>query len=228
MQITIQRFRQFVASSSGVKLLSIGGRSAFEITERGSGFVVTLASGKSRNISGSNVERVLAIFNRTGSVTTTDYHDVTTNGSYLLAILRTIGKAAGGASTGAGDPAPSARAVEEGRRVPSYHLRLERDPGIVRRKKSDVMRALGCLRCECCGFDFTDFYGDLGCGFAECHHRVWLSDTPPETLRLTQTSDLAVVCANCHRMLHRHRGVDVDGLRRIVAGRRKGFGIQGA
>ncbi|MBT3031446.1 MAG: HNH endonuclease [Candidatus Thiodiazotropha sp. (ex Lucina pensylvanica)] len=51
------------------------------------------------------------------------------------------------------------------------------------------------------GFDFSEKYGKLGEGFAECHHTK-----PPSTLKpgeKTKLSDLAVVCSNCHRMLHR-------------------------
>jgi serine/threonine protein kinase len=60
---------------------------------------------------------------------------------------------------------------------------------------------LGRLACEACGFDFAQVYGKLGEGFIECHHTK-----PVSKLRKgdkTKLSDLALVCANCHRMLHR-------------------------
>jgi hypothetical protein len=60
----------------------------------------------------------------------------------------------------------------------------------------------GVLRCEVprCGFEFTEKYGDLGVGFAEVHHLQQLAVGGP---RATGLGDLAVVCANCHRMIHR-------------------------
>ena len=61
----------------------------------------------------------------------------------------------------------------------------------------------GRLRCEVssCGFDFEEKYGELGRGFAEVHHRTPLSVT--DSPAVTTLSDLAVVCSNCHSMLHR-------------------------
>jgi predicted HNH restriction endonuclease len=74
------------------------------------------------------------------------------------------------------------------------------------KKITDVMqRNDGHLICEVphCGFDFHTQYGELGVGFVEVHHRKPLSQAPrrSQSIRL---SDLAVVCANCHRMIHRH------------------------
>ena len=62
--------------------------------------------------------------------------------------------------------------------------------------------------CEVCAFNFLDHYGDIGKEFAECHHKNPLSERPREmwTHAVTTTlADVAVVCANCHRMLHRER-----------------------
>jgi hypothetical protein len=62
----------------------------------------------------------------------------------------------------------------------------------------------GALRCEVpgCGFEFEKMYGVLGKNFAEIHHLKPLSDQPGP--RRPKLADLAVVCANCHRMIHRH------------------------
>jgi 5-methylcytosine-specific restriction protein A len=59
------------------------------------------------------------------------------------------------------------------------------------------------LRCEVpgCGFDFEAVYGELGRDYAQVHHLKPLGDrTKPS---LTKLDDLAVVCANCHAMIHR-------------------------
>ncbi len=61
---------------------------------------------------------------------------------------------------------------------------------------------LGTLKCEVagCGFDFEQTYGRLGAGFVEVHHRRGLARSGPTKTKL---ADLAIVCANCHRMIHR-------------------------
>jgi 5-methylcytosine-specific restriction protein A len=61
----------------------------------------------------------------------------------------------------------------------------------------------GRLICEVpnCGFDFYAKYGELGAGFAEVHHKKPLSEAPDKG-RIVRLADLAIVCANCHRMIH--------------------------
>jgi 5-methylcytosine-specific restriction enzyme A len=90
--------------------------------------------------------------------------------------------------------------AEEGRLLTRLHVRRERNASIVRRKKEAEMRMHGRLVCEICGFDFASRYGDLGTGFIEAHHILPLAAARPATTRL---ADLALVCSNCHRMLHR-------------------------
>ena len=59
----------------------------------------------------------------------------------------------------------------------------------------------GKLFCECCEFDFQLRYGDRGHDFIEAHHSIPIARSGLGTnLRVT---DLRMVCANCHRMLHR-------------------------
>ncbi len=91
----------------------------------------------------------------------------------------------------------------EGRILTTLHKRRERNPKLAQKKKNNVMRREGRLACEVCGFDFKEVYGDLGKGFAECHHRVALFRLAE--MHATRLEDLAIVCANCHRILHRSR-----------------------
>ncbi|TFH47552.1 MAG: hypothetical protein E4H01_08075 [Lysobacterales bacterium] len=69
--------------------------------------------------------------------------------------------------------------------------------------QSDVLSETGTLACEAWGFDFRERYGDLGQEFAECHHEKPLSELKPG--ERTKIRDLRIVCANCHRMIHRPR-----------------------
>ncbi len=60
----------------------------------------------------------------------------------------------------------------------------------------------GRLRCEVprCDFDFEETYGELGQGYAHVHHLRPLSAS--DSVIETRLDDLAVVCANCHAMIH--------------------------
>ncbi len=62
----------------------------------------------------------------------------------------------------------------------------------------------GQLECEVpgCGFNFFRVYGELGRDFAHVHHRRPLAD---RKRRETTLDDLAIVCANCHAMIHKDR-----------------------
>lgn len=92
--------------------------------------------------------------------------------------------------------------VREGRKLLVQHLRSERNVSLIRQLKRQRMAAnAGHLPCELCGFDFLERYGSLGAGFAEAHHKTSLSKAPQGGVRTT-FSDLAIVCSNCHRMLH--------------------------
>ena len=73
----------------------------------------------------------------------------------------------------------------------------------------------GALSCEACGFDFVVKYGESGDGFAECHHKIPLADSAYTTTRL---EDLAILCANCHRMVHvRKPMLAVDELKSLMS-----------
>jgi hypothetical protein len=116
-----------------------------------------------------------------------------------------------GAST---EPPGDEEAFVEGREVLILHRSKERNAKVVRMKKQATLSTTGCLQCEACAFDFQKTYGTLGAGFAECHHRTPLRELTEQTR--TKLSDLAIVCANCHRMLHRRRDLTVELLKEIV------------
>ncbi len=100
---------------------------------------------------------------------------------------------------------------EEGGVLMRLHKRYERDPKLVREKRK-AAAATGNLACEVCGFDFKATYGELGVGYIEVHHTK-----PVHTLMVgtkTKLDDLAMLCANCHRMAHRKRQpLSLDAIR---------------
>lgn len=109
------------------------------------------------------------------------------------------------ASPGQGRPAPDPiqpdlkdLSLEEIRRY-RYHRRIERNS----RLASEAKRIHG-YRCQVCRFDFEERYGELGHEYIEAHHLTPLADLPiGRALRLSPRDDFAVVCANCHGMIHR-------------------------
>jgi 5-methylcytosine-specific restriction protein A len=111
----------------------------------------------------------------------------------------------------------------EGAVLTRLHLQRERNHRAVERKKQQVLQQTGSLSCEACGFDFEKVYDALGRGFAECHHLILLTDLP--LARATKLDDLAIVCSNCHRMLHRSRPIcSIPELRSLV--HRAALGIE--
>lgn len=92
-------------------------------------------------------------------------------------------------------------AVKEGSRQWIQHFSRERRSEVVTAKKAQVLKTTGSLKCEVCEFDFKERYGAIGEGFCEVHHKVPLSSLDEETE--TKLEDLAVLCSNCHRMIHR-------------------------
>jgi hypothetical protein len=84
----------------------------------------------------------------------------------------------------------------EGKKRLLIHLSRERDRRLVVRKK----KSSPSLACEVCGFSFASVYGRLAADYCEVHHLVPLAEAEAEVK--TSLKDLAVVCANCHRVIH--------------------------
>lgn len=105
--------------------------------------------------------------------------------------------------------------AKEGQSYWALHLRRERNQQIVDAKKKQVLLENRVLACEACGFDFGNKYGVLGDDFCEVHHKNPLA-AAGDGVR-TELADLAIVCSNCHRMLHRNSNtLSVDTLRILV------------
>ena len=118
----------------------------------------------------------------------------------------------------AGEPEeePGLEDAPEGRLLTQVHRTRERNRALVKRKKAEVMREKGCLACEACGFDFLARYGERGDGFIECHHLVPVRDLRPGAR--TRMTDLALLCSNCHRMVHvRSPWLTLAELRQMLA-----------
>jgi 5-methylcytosine-specific restriction protein A len=91
--------------------------------------------------------------------------------------------------------------VKEGQVLYKLHKVRERDRKIIEAKKKKVLKEKGELKCEACDFDFEITYGELGKGYIECHHIIPLSNF--QVNKETTLDDLALLCSNCHRMIHK-------------------------
>ena len=65
-------------------------------------------------------------------------------------------------------------------------------------------------KCQVCDFDFEKSYGSWGKEFAEVHHVKPLAELKGEEQITDPKTDLAILCANCHRMVHRKKGMTLS------------------
>ena len=107
----------------------------------------------------------------------------------------------------------------EGNSVTIYqHKRRERSRKLVIDKKKKFMEMHGKLFCEACNFNFGEVYGERGNGFIECHHIKPVSQMKEN--EKTNLDDLALVCANCHRMIHTEQPwLTMNELKLILTGK---------
>jgi predicted HNH restriction endonuclease len=102
----------------------------------------------------------------------------------------------------------------EGRLLFRQHRLRERDSRLTAEKKRHA-QLNDQFHCAVCHFSFLRTYGET---YIECHHTMPISKGE----RISRLEDLALVCSNCHRMLHRLIGDDfpsVDQLRQLIAER---------
>lgn len=91
----------------------------------------------------------------------------------------------------------------EGKLKLKQHLVRERNPEVIKLAKERYLQRHGKLICEVCTFDFKEHYGDIGEGYIEGHHTKPIMEMAEN--EVTKVEDIALVCSNCHRMLHRRR-----------------------
>lgn len=94
------------------------------------------------------------------------------------------------------------------------HRRIDRHP-----KASLEAKKYHGTTCQACGFSFGDRYGELGKGFIEAHHLKPLSSLAEGVaVAYDVATDFAVLCANCHRMIHRTQDPsDLSSFKALIA-----------
>jgi len=89
------------------------------------------------------------------------------------------------------------------------HKRIERNARLAKEAK----RILG-YNCTLCGFNFEKMYGEIGHHYIEAHHLTPISELKGKQVLLNPKKDFTVLCANCHRMIHRCDAPhDVEGFK---------------
>lgn len=99
----------------------------------------------------------------------------------------------------------------------TWQRRLERDSRAARFAKAHHGH-----KCQACEMSFAQEYGDIGHEFIEAHHLVPVAEIEPESERVYGPEEFAVLCSNCHRMIHRWpdrfdpRPWELEAFRRMV------------
>jgi len=94
------------------------------------------------------------------------------------------------------------------------HRIRERKPEVVRKAKDNFLKKHGRLFCQACGFDFKKVYGVRGTDFIEGHHTKLVSEMKDG--EKTKVEDIALICSNCHRMIHRKPLLNVEELAELI------------
>lgn len=89
--------------------------------------------------------------------------------------------------------------AEEGRQIRRYSNYYERDSGL--RAAAISIHGRDCM---VCGFNFETTYGERGEDFIEVHHLRPIASFGKRRL-VSPMKHMAVVCSNCHRMIHRRK-----------------------
>jgi 5-methylcytosine-specific restriction endonuclease McrA len=101
------------------------------------------------------------------------------------------------------------KASPEGAKKLVKHYQRERDAGLSRDAKAAFAKANGGkLFCQACGVEPIKVYG---VEVIEAHHRIPLSKS--EEGRVTEISDLIMLCPSCHRAVHRIPDCDFEALK---------------
>jgi 5-methylcytosine-specific restriction protein A len=102
------------------------------------------------------------------------------------------------------------KAFQEGQRSLVEALISARNPQLVAAAKAHYG-----FDCQVCGFNFGKYYGKIGEDFIEAHHKVALASKKGR--RLSSVDDINVLCANCHRMVHKETPpIPIERLKQMI------------
>ncbi|GEM_PF-4598868 len=93
------------------------------------------------------------------------------------------------------------------------HRKVERNP-----QAAQAAKQFHGYTCQVCAFNYEKVYGKLGHKYIEAHHLKPMYELPPnQAIKVSPKDDFAVLCSNCHRMIHRENPIlSLIELREIV------------
>lgn len=112
----------------------------------------------------------------------------------------------------------------EGAAVQMDHVTTHERNQKARKECIDYFKSIhnGHLVCECCGFDFSKAYAEIGDDYIEIHHRYPVSQRGGDYV-VNPKKDLVPLCSNCHSMIHRIGGqgdcMSLEDLRKRYIGK---------
>jgi 5-methylcytosine-specific restriction enzyme A len=95
----------------------------------------------------------------------------------------------------------------------SYHRKIERN-----RTAAKNAKKFHGTTCQACDLKFVERYGPIGEGFIEAHHLKPIGTLEEgKPVEYDIAGDFAVLCANCHRMIHRRADPsDLKGFKALI------------
>jgi predicted HNH restriction endonuclease len=103
----------------------------------------------------------------------------------------------------------------EGKIVEQVHKSRERNSKLIMIAKQNFISKYGKLFCQVCNFNFENSYGSIGKDFIEGHHTIAVSDMTHG--HQTKPEDIAMLCSNCHRMIHKRRPwLSMNDLKKLI------------
>lgn len=106
--------------------------------------------------------------------------------------------------------------AREGRLLTRLHVFKERDRRFARKVRDHYRRICGGrLVCEACRRVPVNEYGPAGDRCMEAHHKVPIEQLQPDSI--TVVEEMAMVCANCHRVIHSQKPcLKIDEVRALL------------
>ena len=93
---------------------------------------------------------------------------------------------------------------QEGKLLVRIHVYKERDRSFAKMAKKYYRdKNGGKLNCQACGLDPIELYGTDGEKCIEAHHTIPIEELQPDSE--TRVYDMAMVCASCHRIIHKQK-----------------------
>lgn len=133
-------------------------------------------------------------------------------GLYRLLVDKYAGALPLGEDETEDDEDPSGSTGDEDASKRKLHARIERNRTLARRAKK-----WHGYRCQSCDTQLDEVYGSIAKKIIEAHHLIPLSALNGKKVSLDPKKDFAVLCPNCHRVIHKSaQPENVPALRRLL------------